>query len=122
MSWDHAVRAVCHRLELRLIEPGKPNQNACVESFNGRLRDECLNEHWITSLAHARAPIENWRREYNDESPKKSLGGLTPAQYPKQLPIKAVTMPDALRGGDVAAPQRAPSGIAPTMKPGLARL
>ena len=81
-------------IELRLIEPGKPNQNAYVESFNGRLRDECLNEDWFTSLAHARTVIENWRREYNEERPKKSLGGLTPAQYAKQLAIKAVTMPD----------------------------
>jgi len=79
---------------LRLIEPGKPNQNAYVESFNGRLRDECLNEHWFTSLAHARTVIETWRREYNEERPKKSLGGLTPAQYAKQLAIKAVTMPE----------------------------
>lgn len=43
---------------LRLIEPGKPNQNAYIESFNGRLRDECLNEHWFPSLLHARAEIE----------------------------------------------------------------
>ncbi len=77
---------------LRLIEPGKPNQNAYVESFNGRLRDECLNEHWFTSLVHARALIETWRREYNEERPKKSLGALTPAQYAKQLAIKVVTM------------------------------
>jgi putative transposase len=81
-------------MSLRLIEPGKPNQNAYVESFNGRLRDECLNEHWFTSIAHARAVIENWRREYNEERPKKSLGGLTPNQYAKQLAIKAVTMPE----------------------------
>ena len=79
---------------LRLIEPGKPNQNAYVESFNGRLRDECLNEHWFKSLAHARTVIETWRREYNEERPKQSLGGLTPAQYAKQLAIKAVTMPE----------------------------
>ncbi len=79
---------------LKLIEPGKPNQNACVESFNGRLRDECLNEHWFTSLPHARTVIEAWRREYNEERPKKSLGGLTPAQYAKQLANKAVTMPE----------------------------
>src|SRR5678816_4532832 len=72
-------------IALRLIEPGKPNQNAYVESFNGRLRDECLNEHWFTSLGHARAVIETWRREYNEERPKKSLGGLTPAQYANQL-------------------------------------
>jgi putative transposase len=89
LTWAHR-----HGIDLRLIEPGKPNQNAYVESFNGRLRDECLNEHWFTSLAHARAVIEAWRREYNDERPKRSLGGLTPAQYAKQLAIKAVTMPD----------------------------
>jgi thiamine pyrophosphate-dependent acetolactate synthase large subunit-like protein len=66
-----------HGIALRLIEPGKPNQNAYVESLNGRLRDECLNEHWFTSIAHARAVIETWRKEYNDERPKKSLGGIT---------------------------------------------
>jgi transposase InsO family protein len=89
LTWAHR-----NGIALRLIEPGKPNQNAYVESFNGRLRDECLNEHWFTSLAHARTVIETWRREYNEERPKKSLGGLTPAQYAKQLAIKAVTMPE----------------------------
>jgi transposase InsO family protein len=77
---------------LKLIEPGKPNQNAYIESFNGRLRDECLNEHWFTSLPHARVVIENWRREYNEERPKRSLGGLTPASYAKQMAEKAHTM------------------------------
>jgi transposase InsO family protein len=75
-------------------QPGKPNQNAYIESFNGRFRDECLNENWFTSLSHARALIETWRCEYNEERPKKSLGGLTPAQYAKQLAIKVVTMPE----------------------------
>jgi putative transposase len=89
LTWAHR-----HGVALKLIEPGKPNQNAYVESFNGRLRDECLNEQWFTSLAHARAVIEAWRREYNEERPKRSLGGLTPAQYAKQLAIKAVTMPE----------------------------
>lgn len=89
LTWAHR-----NGIALRLIEPGKPNQNAYVESFNGRLRDECLNEHWFTSLAHARTVIETWRREYNEERPKKSLGGLTPAQYAKKLAVKAVTMPD----------------------------
>ena len=72
-------------IALRLIEPGKPNQNAYIESFNGRLRDECLNEHWFPNLLHARAIIETWRREYNEERPKKVLGGMTPAAYAKQL-------------------------------------
>jgi putative transposase len=80
VSWAHA-----RGVQLRLIEPGKPNQNAYIESFNGRLRDECLNEHWFPSLLHARAEIERWRREYNEERPKKALGGLTPAAYAKQL-------------------------------------
>ena len=66
------------RVTLRLIEPGKPNQNAYVESFNGRFRDECVNEHRFTSLAHAEVVMDAWRREYNDERPKKGLGGLTP--------------------------------------------
>ena len=60
-------------------------QNAYIESFNGRLRDECLNEHWFPSLLHARSEIERWRREYNEERPKKGLGGITPAAYAKQL-------------------------------------
>jgi hypothetical protein len=70
---------------LRLIEPGKPNQNAYVESFNSRLQDECLNEHWFTSLEDGRAVIEAWRCEYNEERPKKSPGGLPPAEYTNLL-------------------------------------
>ena len=80
LKWAHK-RGVA----LRLIEPGKPNQNAYIESFNGRLRDECLNEHWFTNLLHARALIETWRREYNEERPKRALGGLTPQAYAAQL-------------------------------------
>lgn len=87
LTWAHE-----RNVSLRLIEPGKPNQNAYIESFNGRLRDECLNEHWFTSLAHARTVIEAWRREYNEERPKRSLGGLTPAQFAKQLAQNAVTV------------------------------
>lgn len=80
LEWAHD-----RGVDLRLIEPGKPNQNAYVESFNGRLRDECLNEHWFIGLLQARTLIETWRREYNEERPKKALGGLTPAAYAKQL-------------------------------------
>jgi transposase InsO family protein len=87
LTWAHR-----NGVALKLIEPGKPNQNAYVESFNGRLRDECLNEHWFTSLGHARVEIERWRREYNEERPKKSLGGLPPAVYAKQLAAKAISM------------------------------
>src|SRR3954470_6401943 len=80
LTWAHE-----RRVTLRLIAPGKPTQNAYVESFNGRFRDECLNEHWFTSLAHAEAVIQAWPREYNEERPKKRLGGLTPAAYGRQL-------------------------------------
>jgi putative transposase len=85
-----------HRVTLRLIEPGKPNQNAYIESFNGRFRDECLNEHWFTSLAHAQVIIEAWRREYNEERPKKGLGGLTPARYARQLARQQATVTSGL--------------------------
>jgi putative transposase len=80
------------RVALRLIQPGKPMQNAYVESFNGRFRDECLNEHWFTSVAHAEVVIETWRREYNEERPKKGLGGLTPADYRRRLIREAGTV------------------------------
>lgn len=66
---------------LAFIRPGKPVENAFVESFNGRFRDECLNEHWFTSLVDARQIIEAWRRDYNQTRPHSSLGGLTPAEF-----------------------------------------
>lgn len=69
------------RLRLRFIEPGKPQQNAYIESFNGKFRDECLNEHWFLSMRHAREVIAAWRDEYNDERPHSSLGYLTPNQF-----------------------------------------
>ena len=87
LNWAHA-----RGVKLFLIQPGKPNQNAYIESFNGRLRDECLNEHWFTSLAHAAVIIEAWRREYNEERPKKSLGGMTPAAYAKKLTEKSIIL------------------------------
>ncbi len=91
LTWAHE-----RGIRLFLIQPGKPNQNAYIESFNGRLRDECLNEHWFVSLAHAKVEIEAWRREYNEERPKKSLGGLTPSAYSQQLAAKSVTLnPDS---------------------------
>lgn len=80
LTWAHE-----HGIALRLIEPGKPNQNAYIESFNSRFRDECLNEHWFFSLHHARVLIAAWRTDYNEQRPKKGLGGLTPTQYAKKL-------------------------------------
>jgi putative transposase len=63
------------------IAPGKPQQNGFVESFNGRFRDECLNEHLFPSLAAARRIIEAWRIDYNTERPHTSLDGLIPAAF-----------------------------------------
>jgi putative transposase len=70
-------------VQLSFIRPGKPNENAYIESFNGKFRDECLNEHWFLSLAHARSIIEEWRIEYNTERPHSSLGNLTPVEFAK---------------------------------------
>lgn len=70
-----------HGVELRFIEPGKPTQNAFVESFNGRFRDECLNQHWFVNLADAQRTIEQWRQDYNTARPHSSLGNLTPAEF-----------------------------------------
>jgi putative transposase len=70
-----------HHIEWRYIQPGKPSQNAFVESFNARLRDELLNETLFRSLAHASTALETWRHDYNLERPHGKLGWLTPAAY-----------------------------------------
>jgi putative transposase len=69
------------RIEWHYIAPGKPVQNAFVESFNGRLRDECLNEHVFRSLLEARRIVEAWRIDYNTVRPHSSLGGLAPSVF-----------------------------------------
>jgi putative transposase len=74
-----------HGIELDYIDPGKPVQNAVMESFNGRFRDECLNSHWFTSLEDARQIIEEWRIDYNRERPHSSLGYRTPEEVHDQL-------------------------------------
>ena len=63
------------------IAPGKPQQNGFNESFNGRLRDELLNETLFRSLPHARAVLETWRRDYNERRPHSKLGWMTPREY-----------------------------------------
>ena len=68
-------------VQLSFIRPGKPNENAYIESFNGKFRDECLNEHWFVTMVQARRSIENWRIEYNTERPHSSLGDLTPEEF-----------------------------------------
>ena len=72
-------------VDLHFIEPGKPSQNGFCESFNGRMRDELLNETLFRSLPHARAVLEAWRRDYNERRPHSKLGWLTPQAYAEAL-------------------------------------
>jgi integrase-like protein len=76
LTWTADSGVDCH-----YIDPGRPVQNAFIESFNGRLRDEFLNETMFTSLAQARAVLEEWRRDYNTVRPHSSIGWLTPDAY-----------------------------------------
>jgi len=69
-----------HHVLLHFIQPGKPVQNAYIESFNGRLRQECLNQHWFLSLSDARRTIEQWRIAYNTARPHRGLAGRTPLE------------------------------------------
>jgi putative transposase len=71
-------------VRLEFIQPGKPAQNAYIESFNGRLRDECLNANWFTSLSDARRKIETWRLDYNQQRPHSSLDYLPPAEFARK--------------------------------------
>jgi putative transposase len=70
-------------VKLHFIQPGKPIQNAFVESFNGRFRDGCLNQHWFQNLADARQVIEGWRDHYNKIRPHSALNYRSPAGYEK---------------------------------------
>jgi len=80
LTWTEHTRVGWH-----YIAPGKSTQNAFVESFNGRLRDEFLNETLFTSLAHARVALEDWRRDYNNIRPHSRIGWLAPAVYASQF-------------------------------------
>lgn len=68
-------------VDLKLIAAGKPTQNAYIESFNGKFRDECLNDHYFRTLEHARAVISFWRRDYNEARPHSSIGRIPPAEF-----------------------------------------
>jgi putative transposase len=70
-----------HGVQLHFIQPGKPVQNAFIESFNGKFRDECLNEHWFLTLQEAQIVIEAWRREYNEERTHSTIGDMTPMEF-----------------------------------------
>ena len=68
-------------VKLNFIQPGKPTQNAYIESFNGKFRDECLNEHAFVSLDDARLKVENWRIDYNANRPHRSLNNMMPNEF-----------------------------------------
>ena len=89
-------------VHLHFIAPGKPTQNAFVESFNGRLRAECLNLHWFADLDDARAKLEAWRIDYNTVRPHGPLGKLTPEAYRRQ----------ALQAATLSTPRTASSTVA----------
>jgi hypothetical protein len=78
--WAHSngVKLDCSR-------PGKPTDNAVIESFNGRLRDECLNQHWFLSLDEARAVTEAWKEDYNRVRPHGALGNRTPSDFARPV-------------------------------------
>lgn len=117
LTWAHE-----RRVALRPIEPGKPTPNACIESFNRRFRDECLYEHCFTSLAHAEVVIGASWREYNEERPKKGLGGLTPTASAQQPQSRAGTVSSTVP----MAPNLSTRGVfagtdAPSNDPSFAR-
>ena len=94
-------RGIC----LHFIQPGKPVQNAFVESMNGKFRAECLSQSWFTSLGDAQRIISQWRDDYNRVRPHKSLGGMTPEQYERSL-----SSGSPLRG---SPPDRLPAPVMP---------
>jgi putative transposase len=94
-AWAHE-----RGVHLHFIRPGKPVENAYVESFNGRFRDECLNEHWFTSLADARTVISAWRDDYNRVRPHSSLGDVPPEEFARTAELRSPTAPCAQQSMD----------------------
>ena len=93
-------------VQLKLIQAGKPTQNAYVESFNARFRDECLNEHVFRNLAHARAVIAQWRTDYNERRPHSALGYLTPREFAARCRALAPDSAVSPRGNRITFPTR----------------
>ncbi len=78
------------RVDWHYIAPGKPQQNGFIESFNGRMRDELLNETLFSSLDQARAALRNWRDDYNVARPHSALGNITPREYAERFRLAAM--------------------------------
>jgi len=84
ISKDVDLWAYWNQVQLDFSRPGKPTDNAYIESFNARFRQECLNEHWFLSLEDVREKTEDWRRDYNENRPHGALNNLTPGEYARQ--------------------------------------
>jgi putative transposase len=106
-----------HGVRLPFIQPGKPVQNAFIESVNGKFRDECLNEHWFLKLQKAQVVIETWRQEYNEERTHSAIVEATPMefiQYHQDRPMphrNQLRWPWCNKGGKVTVACRAPFGV-----------
>ncbi len=83
-------------MALQFIRPGRPIENAFIESFNGKLRDECLNANWFTTLRDAQLTIEAWRRDYNEYRPHSALARRTPAEFTKSIERETIDSPQRL--------------------------
>ncbi|HEX6002577.1 MAG TPA: integrase core domain-containing protein [Burkholderiales bacterium] len=91
-AWAHA-----ERVQLHFIRPGKPVENAFIESFNGRCRDECLNEHLFVTIDEARIELEKWRVDYNTARPHSGLGRLTPEEFAQKHRVSDAADSESVR-------------------------
>lgn len=91
--------AYWNNVELDFTRPGKPTDNAFIESFHSRFRQECLNEHWFMSLMDAQEKAEAWRQDYNANRPHSSLGNMTPQEFAKRQRKNKASSPENLIEG-----------------------
>ena len=104
-----SVNAWCEEQHVLLwhIQPGKPAQNGHIESFNGRLRDECLNANWFINLQDARRKIASWQRDYNERRPRSALGYRTPVEFAGMFPFALSTLNTSDRSRHQGSPDGA---------------
>ena len=88
-----------HGVRIDYSRPGKPTDNAFIESFNGTFRDECLNAHWFESLEDAIRVVEAWRVEYNESRPHRALGEVPPAEYARRFKAQVLSTDHSIAEG-----------------------